>query len=500
MTGSAAAIAARPLKGLLEGADLLSPVPGCDVTGAEYDSRKISPGNAFFAFTGSRADGVQFAAAAAANGAAAIVSESRAPEGFPLPWIRALHGRRALALASRRLYPAAAAMRLTGVTGTNGKSTIVALLGAIFRAAGRIPALIGTICYDLAGDIRTSINTTPESLDLYRLLDEAASRGATDGALEVSSHALALGRVWAMDFETAIFTNLTRDHLDFHPSMEEYFASKCLLFTGQGAPPPRAAVVNADDPWTAKIPFAPATRVIRYGTSADADLRAANIRTGLDGLSFDIVSAEGRWPVRTGLAGMFNVSNILAAFGAGLAQGLDPARMAAGIESLRAVPGRFERVDAGQPFLIAVDYAHTDDALRNAIGAARALTRKRVITVFGCGGDRDRAKRPLMGQTAGELSDYVVLTSDNPRSEDPLMILNDALVGLRRTDTAHKIEPDRAAAIRAAISEARPGDVVLIAGKGHETYQVLKDRTIHFDDREVAREILHSFGFPGREN
>lgn len=484
---------------LLAGAELLSSVPDCQASGAEYDSRRVKPGDLFFAFAGSKTDGTRFAAEAARLGAVAVVSEAMAPAGSPLPWVRVAHGRRALALVSRRLYPAAAALTLAGVTGTNGKSTIVALLGAILRAARRVSALIGTIAYEIAGEARPSVNTTPESLDLYRLLDEAASHGATHGALEVSSHALALGRVWAMDFDTAIFTNLTQDHLDFHPSLEDYFAAKALLFSGQGAPAPRHAVINADDPWSAKLPLSSQTEVTRYGSSAGADLRAENTRAGLDGLRFDIRARDGRWPVTSRLAGIFNVHNILAAFGAARAQGIDAETAITGIESLGAVPGRFERVDEGQPFLVAVDYAHTGDALRNAIGAARALTRKRVITVFGCGGDRDRSKRPLMGQTAGELSDYVVLTSDNPRSEDPLMILNDALVGLCRTETAHAIEPDRASAIHAAIAEARPGDVVLIAGKGHETYQVLKDRTIHFDDREVAREVLHSFGFPGRE-
>jgi UDP-N-acetylmuramoyl-L-alanyl-D-glutamate--2,6-diaminopimelate ligase len=391
-------------------------------------------------------------------------------------------------------------MVLIGVTGTNGKSTIVTLLGAILRAARLIPAIIGTIAYDIAGERRESINTTPESLDIYRLLDEAAARGATRGALEVSSHALALGRVWAVDFHTTVFTNLTRDHLDFHKDMDSYFQAKALLFSGQGAPPPRHAVVNGDDPRAASLPLREETHVTRYGSGSGCDLRAENVRADMDGLRFDIVHEGGRWPVASRLSGVFNVYNILAAFGAGRAQGIDPETVIAGVESQRAVPGRFEPVDEGQPFMVVVDYAHTDDALRNAIGAARAISRGRVITVFGCGGDRDRDKRPLMGRAAGELSDFVVLTSDNPRSEDPLMIMNDALVGLRRTDTAHTVDPDRASAIGTAIAEAKPGDVVLVAGKGHETYQVLNDRTIHFDDREVARDVLHSLGFPGREN
>jgi UDP-N-acetylmuramoyl-L-alanyl-D-glutamate--2,6-diaminopimelate ligase len=316
--------------------------------------------------------------------------------------------------------------------------------------------------------------------------------------MEVSSHALALGRVHGFHFHTAIFTNLTRDHLDFHPTMEDYFAAKCELFRGQQAPPPRYAVLNADDEWAHRIPVAAETQTIWYGISAEAALRAERVKASFEGLRFDL-AWEGRTvEVSSPLVGRMNVYNILAACGTGLSFGLGLDKVAEGIAACRSVPGRFERVEAGQPFLVIVDYAHTDDALRNAIAAARGLNPHRVITVFGCGGDRDRSKRPLMGQAAGEASDFVVLTSDNPRSEDPLTIINDALVGLRRTDVEHRIEVDRTAAIRIAITEAQEGDVVLIAGKGHETYQVLRDRTIDYDDREVARTILEESGFSRR--
>jgi UDP-N-acetylmuramoyl-L-alanyl-D-glutamate--2,6-diaminopimelate ligase len=256
--------------------------------------------------------------------------------------------------------------------------------------------------------------------------------------------------------------------------------------------------LNADDEWARRIPVARETETIFYGISSGAALRAGNVRAGFDGLRFDLVWEGRRIEIVSPLVGRMNVYNILAAAGAGLSYGLTLESIREGIAACRSVPGRFERVEAGQPFLVVVDYAHTDDALRNAIAAARALKPKRVITLFGCGGDRDRTKRPLMGQAAGELSDFVVLTSDNPRSEDPLMIMNDALVGLRRTDVEHRIEPDRAAAIRAAIQEAEAGDVVLIAGKGHETYQILKDRTIEFDDRAVAKNVLEELGFAGK--
>jgi UDP-N-acetylmuramoyl-L-alanyl-D-glutamate--2,6-diaminopimelate ligase len=291
-----------------------------------------------------------------------------------------------------------------------------------------------------------------------------------------------------------VFTNLTRDHLDFHGTMEEYAAAKRRLFTGK--PGPQWAVLNADDPGSKTMaPDDADLRTIWYGVAEDAGLRAENIVSGFSGLRFEVTWNGRRASVESPLLGRVNVSNILAAIGAGLSHGLDLETIAAAIPACRAVPGRFEPVDLGQSFLVAVDYAHTDDALRNAIQTARALSKSKVITLFGCGGDRDRSKRPLMGMAAAELSDLVILTSDNPRSEDPLAIMNDAMVGLRRFDTPHVAEPDRAKAILIAIERAQSGDVVLLAGKGHETYQILKDRTIHFDDRETARAVLRSFGY-----
>jgi len=315
--------------------------------------------------------------------------------------------------------------------------------------------------------------------------------------MEVSSHALALGRAYGFRFHTAVFTNLTRDHLDFHHTMEQYASAKRLLFAPPDSPPPAWSILNAEEEASAGMAN-PASRILRYGLRADAEIGAENVHSGFDGLRFEIRYQGTRQPVVSALTGRINVMNILAAVGVGLSYDLDLPTIARGIEQCRSVPGRFERVEAGQPFLVVVDYAHTDDALRNVIQIARELTKGRVITLFGCGGDRDRTKRPLMGMAAGEWSDFVVLTSDNPRSEDPLDIMNDALVGLRRFDTPHVTEPDRAKAIRRALQEASPGDVVLIAGKGHETYQVLKDRTIDFDDRETARQVLRSLGYAER--
>jgi UDP-N-acetylmuramoyl-L-alanyl-D-glutamate--2,6-diaminopimelate ligase len=466
------------------------------VTGLEYDSRRVEPGFLFFAFPGARADGREFARQAIDKGAIAAVSELPAPEGFPGPWIEVQHGRQALALAARNFYGnPAERLKLTGVTGTNGKTTTTFLIDAMLRAAGLTTALVGTIEYRLAGQVRPAVNTTPESLDLYRLFQDLEQAGGTHATMEVSSHALALGRVYGVTFHTAVFTNLTRDHLDFHHTMEDYFAAKRLLFAPEGTHAPEWAVINFDDPYGRQIPRA--SKTLRYGFEAGADLRGSSLEMNFTGLRFIVEHAGERMQLTSPLVGKFNAYNILAACGTALSYGLDWNIISRAVANSPRVAGRFEGVQQGQPFLVIVDYAHTDDALRNVISVARELHPKRVITLFGCGGDRDRSKRPLMAQAAAELSDYVVLTSDNPRSEDPLAIINDALVGLRRFDTPHVLEPDRAKAIRAAIKEARPGDIVILAGKGHETYQMLKDRVIHFDDREMARDVLRELGYSG---
>jgi UDP-N-acetylmuramoyl-L-alanyl-D-glutamate--2,6-diaminopimelate ligase len=467
-----------------------------EVTGIVYDSRQVRPGNLFLAFAGAKADGRRFARSAMEKGAVAVASDLPPPEDFSGIWIQVPHGRRALALAARRFYGAPdERLWLTGITGTNGKTTTSFLLDAILRAAGYITAVIGTIEYHLAGRVLPAVNTTPESLDLIHLFRELEAAAGRHVAMEVSSHALALGRVYGFHFHTAVFTNLTRDHLDFHGTMEEYFAAKRTLFEGAGGPPPRAVVINRDDAWGRKLEPPPGAQAFWYGLGPEANVRARHISSSFQGLHFDVQHEGGRFQVQSPLIGRINVYNILAACGGALSYGIAPEAVARGIASCSSVPGRFERVDEGQPFMVVVDYAHTDDALRNVLSIARQLGPKRILTVFGCGGDRDRTKRPLMGEAAAELSDFVIVTSDNPRSEDPLAIINDALVGVRRRDTPHIVEPDRAAAIQRAMREARPGDVVIVAGKGHETYQVLNDRTIAFDDRQVARDVLRSFGY-----
>lgn len=464
------------------------------VTGLEYDSRRVRPGFLFFAFPGARADGREFAQQAVDKGAIACVSELPAPDGFSGRWIEVEHGRQALALAARNFYGnPSERLKVTGVTGTNGKTTTTFLIDEVLRAAGMTTALVGTIEYRLAGEVQPAVNTTPESLDLYRLFHELEQAGGTHATMEVSSHALALGRVYGITFHTAVFTNLTRDHLDFHRTMEDYFAAKRLLFQPEGTPAPEWAVINFDDPYGRQLAAAPHT--LCYGFEEGADLRGSSLEMNFDGLKFTVQYGTERVRLTSPLVGKFNAYNILAACGTALSYGLDWTTITRAIAKSARVPGRFESVQEGQPFLIVVDYAHTDDALRNVISVARQLRGRRVITLFGCGGDRDRSKRPLMAQAAAQASDFVVLTSDNPRSEDPIAIMNDALVGLRRFDTPHIIEPDRAKAIRAALQEARPGDIVILAGKGHETYQVLKDRVIHFDDREVARNVLRELGY-----
>lgn len=498
------------LQRVLEGVPVISNIPPAmlnkDVRGLAYDSRKAEAGYLFFAFAGAKADGTQYAASALQKGAIAIVSERPSFGGFHGSWLQVPHGRQALALASRNFYNHPdRRLALTAITGTNGKTTSTLLIDSMLRAAGKTTALVGTIEYHLGGRVLPAVNTTPESLDLFRMFYELEQLGGTHATLEASSHALDLGRIFAMEFHTAGFTNFTRDHLDYHHTMEAYFAAKQLLFTPPSGPPPRFAVLNADDEWAARLDLSSETEVFWYSIHRkpprsaarknQRSIRAEHIESSFAGLRFTVVAGDQRFEVQSPLVGHINVSNILLACGVALTYGLTEEPIQKGLTNLQTVPGRFERVEEGQPFMVVVDYAHTDDALRNVISVARGMKPKRVITLFGCGGDRDRSKRPLMGMAAAELSDFVVLTSDNPRSEDPLAIMNDAMVGLTRFDTPHLAEPDRERAIKKAIEKADAGDVVILAGKGHETYQILRDGPIPFDDREVARRVLRSIGY-----
>jgi len=489
---------------LLDGAEVLAQSGNPDVSSVEYDSRQVKPGSVFVAMRGETSDGNHFIDRAIQAGAIAVVTDSAAePQREGVAWAVVPNGRRALALVSANFYKRPAErLAVTGITGTNGKSTTAFLIEAILTAAGRKSALIGTIEYHVAGRVCPAPHTTPEALELARIFNEALGHGATDVVMEVSSHALAQQRVFGIPFDVAVFTNLTRDHLDYHKTMDEYFASKRALFEGCGTDAPRVAVTNLDDEHGDKLAgFSRqhGSSVVTYGWDC-GDFHAANVDISPRGSRFDVVTPQEKIPVFSSLIGRVNIYNILAAAAACYARGCDPKAIAGGVDSLTHVPGRFQRVDCGQPFTIVVDYAHTDDALRNLTALAREFVtradpRGRVLTLFGCGGDRDRAKRPLMGEAAGRGSDFVVLTSDNPRSEDPLAIINDALVGLQKTGVAYRVLTDRRKAIALAIGEARPGDIVLLAGKGHEKVQVTREGSLPFDDLEVAREALRVAGF-----
>jgi UDP-N-acetylmuramoyl-L-alanyl-D-glutamate--2,6-diaminopimelate ligase len=479
---------------VLDGAEVLAQSGDPAVTSVEYDSRRVKPGCLFVAMRGESSDGNQFIDQAISAGAVAVVTDSTAEKPRPaVAWAVVPNGRRALARVSANFYKKPAErIAITGITGTNGKSTTAFLLESILTAAGRKSALIGKVL--------PAPHTTPEALELNRIFSEALGNGATDAVMEVSSHALAQERVFGVPFDVAVFTNLTRDHLDYHKTMEEYFAAKRILFEGCGTDAPRAVVTNIDDEAGAKLAEFSRKRssvVLKYGWQR-GDLYGEKVEITTRGTRFDLVTPEGKIPVFSPLIGRVNVYNILAAAGAAFARGCPAAAIAAGIDKLACVPGRFERVDCGQPFTVVVDYAHTDDALRNLTALARELvsgSKGRVLTVFGCGGDRDRKKRPMMGEAAGRGSDFVVLTSDNPRSEDPLAIINDAVVGLQKTGVKYSVEPDRRKAISLAIGEARPGDIVLLAGKGHEKVQVTREGAAPFDDLAVAREGLRAVGF-----
>ena len=454
----------------------------------------------FFALPGEKLDGSRFVNDAVARGAIAIASSNSRPVDVSreIAWVELTRGkeRRSLALASANFFGHPAnSLKLIGVTGTNGKTTTTFLIDSILNAAGSTSGLVGTTGYRTPKGSRPAQNTTPESLDLQQMFAEIRDAGGTHGILEASSHALAMDRLWGCHFAVAVFTNLTRDHLDYHKTFEDYFAAKRRLFAGTGAGAPDVAVINADDPYADRLEGL-ARRTLTYSLKGGADLVATKLSLGSGGVEFTVQTAAGKIGVRSPLVGRINVYNILAALGAGTGLDIPVSKIEEGVANLGLVPGRFQRIDEGQPFLLIVDYAHTDDALRNLISTARELKASgRIITVFGAGGERDRTKRPLMGEAAGSLSDLVVLTSDNPRGEDPLRIINDVVVGLQKVSAKYRTEPDREQAIEIALGEARPGDIVLLAGKGHETYQVLRDKTIDFDDREKARAILLRKGY-----
>ena len=490
-----------------------------DVTGLAYDSRKAGAGQIFFAVPGEKVDGHDFIADAVRCGAAAVVFSRAGNWPRASAAVRVKDTRRTLALWAAHFFDRPSTkLTLVGITGTNGKTTLSYLIESMLQAAAREPGVIGTISYRYRGSEAPSHHTTPESFDLQEMLAEMVQAGVKSVAMEVSSHALAQDRVRGLAFDVGVFTNLSRDHLDYHRDMDDYFLAKSRLFTDylkESCKPNKAAVIYADDPYGRKL-----LAKVRgedfdawsYGEDVQWDVYPLHVEQDVGGLRGSIQARGSTIEFRSSLIGAANLQNILGAVGAGLALGLDAETVAQGIERLKSVPGRLEKVANNLDIAILVDYAHSPDALEKVLGAVRPITQGKLITVFGCGGDRDRGKRPLMGAIAGRLSDVVVLTSDNPRSEDPLAIIEEVEAGIRmtgvkkfsasrlessvfqtrnpksETESGYCVEADRRLAIGIALRVARPRDLVLIAGKGHEDYQILGADKIHFDDREVARE------------
>ena len=458
-----------------------------EVRDLAYDARAVTPGALFFCVRGERADGHDFAPQAVRNGAVGLVVEREVelPADRRLPQLVAPDSRAAMAVAADAFFgEPTKELEVAGVTGTNGKTTTAFLLHSILQAAGRRPGLLGTIECRVGGEVRPVVRTTPEAIDLQRTFREMLDAGDRSVALEASSHASTLRRLDRVRFDVLVFTNLTQDHLDFHGSMEDYYAAKRRLFTG-AAPPP--AAVNVGDAWGRQLADdlkeTQRAPLLTFGFVPDAEIRPEELVLDASGARFRAGGIE----IETSLRGRFNVENVLGAIAAGILLDVDEEKLAAGIATLQGVPGRFEAVDEGQPFPVLVDYAHTPDSLDNVLRTARDLSAGRVLVVFGAGGDRDRGKRPLMGRVAAQLADVVLVTSDNPRSEEPLAIIQDVLQG---AGTDVEIDPDRRSAIRRAISLAEPGDVVVVAGKGHEQGQEIAGEKHPFDDREVAREAL----------
>jgi UDP-N-acetylmuramoyl-L-alanyl-D-glutamate--2,6-diaminopimelate ligase len=479
-------------------ADLLASAAEIEIRQVACDSRKVEEGTLFFALHGAKVDGNAFAHDAIAKGAVAIASEEKPPSALPegVPWIRVREARKALAITAANFFGhPAEGLQLVAVTGTNGKTTTTSIIDSIIKVSGAKTGLFGTIAYHTPAGDYPAPNTTPESVDLQGFLAETRDAGGRYAVLEASSHALSMDRLWGCHFAAAVFTNLTREHMDYHKTFDDYFAAKRRLFIGTGAGVPEVAVINSDDEYGKRLAgFAKTT--VTYGLESAADITTKKFQLTFSGLSFSAQTPKGKVQISSRLVGRINVYNILAAIGAAQALDLSNEIIEAGIRNLESVSGRFQRIDLGQPYFVVVDYAHTDDALESLIRTARELNPKgRIITLFGCGGGKDRTKRPVMGEAAGRLSDLTILSNDNPKTEDPLKIISDIVVGLQKTNGKYMIEPDREKAIALAMDQALPGDIVLLAGKGHENYQILADRTLEFDDREQARRVLNERGY-----
>ncbi|OGR68665.1 MAG: UDP-N-acetylmuramoyl-L-alanyl-D-glutamate--2,6-diaminopimelate ligase [Elusimicrobia bacterium GWC2_61_19] len=485
------------LSRILENSGIKHAGPDPDITAVVNDSRQAGPGALFFALPGTKTSGEVFIRQALEKGAAAVISAADAPAparaAFPdAVFLRTGDLSLALSKAAANFYgQPSARLKIFGITGTKGKTTTAYLLESVLARAGARPGVVGTIDYRVDGRVlAAAANTTPFAHTLQELLSKMVSAGAAAAVLEVSSHALALGRVEDVAFDVAAFTNLQRDHLDFHKDRESYFSAKARLFELLARSPKkdRCAVINADDERAPALieGLGGKLRIITFAIDAPADLRAENIEVREDHSSFTLVAGGERLPVRLNLLGRHNIYNALTALASAAAGGIALRAAVGGVEALKNVPGRLERVDAGQDFTVFVDYAHTDAALENVLSGLKLLPHARIITVFGCGGDRDRTKRAPMGKVSCGLSDIAIVTSDNPRTEDPAQIFADIELGIKGQFDNYEIIPDRGTAIARAVAQARKGDIILIAGKGHETYQILKDRTVHFSDTEAA--------------
>jgi UDP-N-acetylmuramoyl-L-alanyl-D-glutamate--2,6-diaminopimelate ligase len=467
-----------------------------DITSLIHDSRRVGLGSLFICVRGEKFDGHDFIADAVRNGACAIVADdAKRIERMVLnvPVVLVSDTRPILPVLANRFFDnPSRRLKLVGVTGTKGKTTTTYLIESMIRSSGMASGVIGTLGVQINGQSVPLDRTTPESVDLQDFLARMVSEGVSAAAMEVSSHALVMRRTEGCEFDVGVFTNLTHDHLDFHHTLDEYLRAKLMLFSvyPRSTRKPFTAVINIDDPAGEKVRAESLGKILTYGIRNEADITASNIDAGANGVSFDVTSPIGACRIDLKIGGVFNVYNSLAAFGAGIGLGMDIEQIKLGLESLQAVPGRFEAVDCGQDFGVIVDYAHTPDSLENILRAARELTSRRLIVVFGCGGDRDRTKRPKMGSIGANMADVCIVTSDNPRGEDPWAIIDEVMVGTTDGHATVESITDRREAISRALSIAEPGDLVVVAGKGHEPYQIFRDRTIHFDDREVVREAL----------
>ena len=483
-------------------ADVLRDVPllaggeagGVEIAGIAYSSKAVRPGFLFAALRGAARNGMDFVAEAEANGAVAVLSAWPRPAAGAAAWLQVADAREALALAAANFHGRPSdRMKVVGVTGTKGKTTVTYLLESILGAAGASAGVIGTIEYRRPGWKVAAPRTTPESPDLQALLADMLGAGVTHCVMEVSSHALEQKRVWGVSYDVAVFTNLSGEHMDYHPSMESYFEAKKKLFYLNHKR--SAAVVNMDDPWGQRLVAELPMKTVTFGLEPAAIVRAVKVAQSEAGLDAQVTYPGGAMRIQSALVGRHNLSNILAATAAALALNVAPADVVRGIAALAGVPGRFERVPNGRGLQVVVDYAHTDNALEHLLMTAREFKPRRVVLVFGAGGDRDRDKRERMGRVAARLADWTILTSDNPRSEDPRAIIAAIEAGFAKEAVrAYEVEPDRKKAIGLALAAANKGDIVLVAGKGHEDYQIFKDRTIHFSDVEVVREILRAMG------